>query len=42
MHFDVGRDFSVAALNQAKTQDELIFLVAQKDDRSEALSADAE
>ena len=41
MHFDVGRDFSVAALNQAKTQDELIFLVAQKDDRSEALSADA-
>ena len=31
MHFDVGRLKSVSALNAAMKQDQMIFLVAQKD-----------
>ena len=31
LHFDVGREKSIAAVNEAMLQDEEIFLVAQKD-----------
>ena len=31
LHFDIGRDKSVEALNQAMTQDRKIFLAAQKE-----------
>ncbi|MCL2068381.1 MAG: LON peptidase substrate-binding domain-containing protein, partial [Oscillospiraceae bacterium] len=35
LHFDVGRDKSILALNQAMNQDRMLFLAAQKDVRDE-------
>ncbi len=35
LHFDVGRDKSIYALNEAMNNDRMIFLVAQKDIRNE-------
>lgn len=35
LHFDVGRDKSILALNEAMNNDRMVFLVAQKDIRDE-------
>lgn len=35
IHFDVGRDKSIAALNQSMVENQLIFLLPQKDDEIE-------
>ena len=35
LHFDVGRPRSIAALNAAMQSDQLVFLTAQKDVRTE-------
>lgn len=36
LHFDVGRNRSLCALNQAMAQDQRIFLTAQKDVQTES------
>jgi len=40
LHFDVGRDKSIYALNEAMNGDRMIFLVAQKDIRDEDPAGD--
>ena len=40
LHFDVGRDKSIYALNEAMNEDRLIFLTAQKDVRDEDPTGD--
>lgn len=37
LHFDVGRNRSLCALNQAMAQDQRIFLTAQKDVQTDLL-----
>lgn len=41
LHFDVGRDKSILALNQVMSEDRKIFLVAQKDIRDDEPKASA-
>ena len=40
IHFDVGRDKSISALNQSMTENQLIFLLPQKDEEIEFPEAD--
>ena len=40
MHFDVGREKSIKALDQAMLNNQLIFLAAQKDARSDTPNTD--